>query len=186
MKTRIGIYEGQQVTPEGGIYNLVYTWKWIGVFWTCLIEVVVVDAHPKLPVGLRDDDRISQPHEVVDLFDEASMQQLAYLFTDEVLPLDGLLLWLLLHQPGVGVDLQMVLNHLPRDPGHLRRLPGEYVDICPEEGDERAFLFLSQVSPDAGGLGGLRSNLDGFHENIIRIRRTDVGRLGWRPSACSA
>jgi hypothetical protein len=53
---------------------LIYTWKWIGVFWTCLIEVGVVDAHPKLPVGLRDDDRIGQPLRVVDLFDEASLQ----------------------------------------------------------------------------------------------------------------
>jgi hypothetical protein len=43
------------------------------------------------------------------------------------------------------VDLQMVLNHLHGDSGHLRRFPGEHVDICPEEGDERAFLFLSQV-----------------------------------------
>jgi hypothetical protein len=54
---------------------------------------------------------------VVDLFDETSLQQLADLFTDEVLPLDGLLAWLLLHQPSVGVDLQMVLNHLLGDPG---------------------------------------------------------------------
>jgi hypothetical protein len=56
---------------------------------------------------------------VVDLFDEASLQQLADLFTDEVLLLDGMLLWLLLDRPGIRVDLQMVLNHLPRDPGHL-------------------------------------------------------------------
>jgi hypothetical protein len=35
------------------------------------------------------------------------------------LPLDRLLLGLLLHWPGVGVNLQMVLNHLSRDPGHL-------------------------------------------------------------------
>jgi hypothetical protein len=55
----------------------------------------------------------------VDLFDEASLQQLADLFTDEVLPLDGLLSWHLLHRPSVGVDLQMVLNHLPGDTGHL-------------------------------------------------------------------
>jgi hypothetical protein len=86
---------------------------------TCLIEVGVVDAHPKLPVGLWDDDRIGQPHRVVDLFDESSLQQLVDLFTDEVLPLDGLLAWLLPHRPGVGVDLQMVLNHLPGDPEHL-------------------------------------------------------------------
>jgi hypothetical protein len=56
---------------------------------------------------------------VVDFFDKANLQQLADLFTDEVLPLDGLLLWLLLDRPGIRVDLQMVLNHLPRDLGHL-------------------------------------------------------------------
>jgi hypothetical protein len=80
-------------------------WKWIGVFWTCLVEVGVVDAHPKLPVSLWDDDRIGQPLGVVDLFDEASLQQPKDLFTDEVLPLDGLLPWLLSHRPGIRVDL---------------------------------------------------------------------------------
>jgi hypothetical protein len=119
MKTRIGIYEEQQITPGGGVYNLIYSGKWIRVFWTCLIEVGVVDAHPKLPVSLGDNDRIGQPHWMVDLLDETSLQQLADLLTDEVLPLDGLLAWLLLDRPGVGADLQMVLNHLPRDPGHL-------------------------------------------------------------------
>jgi hypothetical protein len=36
---------------------------------------------------------------------------------EEVLPLNGLLSGLLLHRPSVGVDLQMVLNYLPRDSG---------------------------------------------------------------------
>jgi hypothetical protein len=31
-----GVYEGQKVTPGGGVYNLIYSRKWIGVFWTCL------------------------------------------------------------------------------------------------------------------------------------------------------
>jgi hypothetical protein len=101
----------------GGL-NLIYSRKWIRVFWTCLIEIGVVDAHSKLPVCLRDHDRIGQPHWVVDLLDEASLQQLADLFTDEVLP-DGLLPRLLSDRSGVGPDLQMVLNHLPRDPGYL-------------------------------------------------------------------
>jgi hypothetical protein len=35
----------------------------------------------------------------------------------------------------------MVLNHLPRDPEHLRRLPSKHVYISPEEGDELEFLF---------------------------------------------
>jgi hypothetical protein len=56
---------------------------------------------------------------VIDLFDEASLQQLADLFTNEVLSLNGLLLWLLSDRPGIGVDIQMVLNHLPGDPRHL-------------------------------------------------------------------
>jgi hypothetical protein len=119
VKTRIGIYEGQQITPGGGVYNLIYSRKWIRVFWTCLIEIGVVDAHPKLPISLWDHDRIGQPYWVVDLLDEASLLQLADLFMDEGLPLNGLLAWLLPDRPGVRVDLQMMLNHLPRDPGHL-------------------------------------------------------------------
>jgi hypothetical protein len=78
----------------------------------------------------------------MDLFDEASVQQLLDLLTDEVLPLNGLSPRLLTHRFGVSVDLQMVLDHLPRDPRHLRRFPCEYVSICLEEGDEREFLFL--------------------------------------------
>jgi hypothetical protein len=56
---------------------------------------------------------------MVDLLNEASLEQLADLFTDEVLPLDRLLAWLLPDRPGIRADLQMVLDHLPRDPGHL-------------------------------------------------------------------
>jgi hypothetical protein len=56
---------------------------------------------------------------VVDLPDESGIEQLLDFFTDEVLPLNGLLPGLLLHRSDIRVDLQMVLNHLPRNPGHL-------------------------------------------------------------------
>jgi hypothetical protein len=56
---------------------------------------------------------------VVDLPYEASVEQLLDFFMDEVLPLNGLLLGLLLHQPDIKVDLQMLLNHLPKDSEHL-------------------------------------------------------------------
>jgi hypothetical protein len=98
----------------------------------------------------------------MDLFDEASIKQLPDLLTDEVLPLNGLSPRLLTHRFGVRVDLQMMLNHLPRDPRHLRRFPCENIDICPEEGDEREFLFFPQIARDAGGLGGVRADLDGL------------------------
>jgi hypothetical protein len=48
----------------------------------------------------------------------------------------------------------MVLDHLPGDPRHLRRLPCEHVGICLEEGDEREFLFFLQITRNASGLGG--------------------------------
>jgi hypothetical protein len=56
---------------------------------------------------------------MVDLPYEAGVKQLFDFFTDEVLPLHRLLSELLLDRSGIGVDLQMVLNHLPRDPGHF-------------------------------------------------------------------
>jgi hypothetical protein len=58
---------------------------------------------------------------VVDFPDEASIEQHFDFLMDEVLSwgIKELLSGLLLDQFGVGVDLQIVLNHLPRDPRHL-------------------------------------------------------------------
>jgi hypothetical protein len=50
---------------------------------------------------------------------EAGVKQPFEFFTDEVLLLNELLLRLLLHRSGIGVDLQIVLDHLPMDPVHL-------------------------------------------------------------------
>jgi hypothetical protein len=107
---------------------------------------------------------------VVDLSDEPSVEQLLDFFMDEVLPLNGFILGLLLHRPGVGVDLQMVLNHLLKDPEHLRWLLGKHIGISPEEGDEREFLFVTQIPYDAGGLGGVRANLDDLYGDVLVVR----------------
>jgi hypothetical protein len=98
---------------------LVYSCKRERIFGACLVETGVVIAHPKFPATLGDDNRVGQPPWVIDLPYEASIEQLLEFFTDEVLPLNELLLGLLLHRPGVRVDLQMAFNHLPRDLGHL-------------------------------------------------------------------
>ena len=146
---------------------MIYTWEWIRVLGTSLIKAGVVDAHPKLPIRLGDDDRVGQPYRVMNLFDEAGVKQLSDLLVDEVLPLNGLSPRLLTHWFGVRVDLQMVLDHLPGDPRHLRRLPCEHVDICLEEGDEREFLFLAQITRNASGLGGIHNETDGFDGDTI-------------------
>jgi hypothetical protein len=55
----------------------------------------------------------------MDLLDEPDIEQLLDFFMDEVLLLNKLLLGLLLHWSGIRVELQMVLNYLPKDPEHL-------------------------------------------------------------------
>jgi hypothetical protein len=87
--------------------------------------------------------------------------------SDKILPLNGLLPGLLLDRSSARVDLQMVLNHLPGDLRHLRRLPGKHVHISPEEGDEREFLFVFRISHDAGGLGSIRPDLNGLHGDVL-------------------
>jgi hypothetical protein len=99
---------------------LIYSWKRENVFRACIIETSVVDAHLKLPANLGDDNRVGQPPRVVNLLYETDVEQLFHFFTDEVLQLNGLLSGLLLDRFSIGVDLHMVLNQLPRDPGHLR------------------------------------------------------------------
>jgi hypothetical protein len=84
------------MTAGGRIHDLIYSWEGKRIFGTWLVETCVVDAHPTLPIGLRDDKRVGQPPRVVDLPYEASVEQLLDFFTDEVLSLNGLLLGLLL------------------------------------------------------------------------------------------
>jgi hypothetical protein len=116
----------------------------------------------------------------MDLFNEASVQQLPDLLTDEILPLNGLSPRLLTHRFGVRVDLQMLLDHLPGDPRHLRRFPCEYIGICLEEGDERDFLFLLQIARDASGLGGIPTELDGLDGTVVCSIWMHLRHLGRR------
>jgi hypothetical protein len=89
----------------------------------------------------------------------------------------------------------MVLNHLPRDPRHLRRFLCEYNGICLEKGDEREFLFLLQIARDAGDLGGIHVDLDGLDETVVcsrwlhlrhLSRRLGTGSRGVSPSVIRA
>jgi hypothetical protein len=106
---------------------------------------------------------------MVDLLDKPNIEQLLDFFMDEVLPLNGLLPGPLLHRPDIGVDLQMVLHHLPIDLGHLRWSPGKHVNISLEEGDEREFLFVTQIPRDASVLGGIRADLDYLHGDVLIV-----------------
>jgi hypothetical protein len=96
------------------------------------------------------------------------------------MPLNGLSPRLLTHRFGVRVDLQMVLDHLPGDPRHLRRFPCEYVGICLEEGDERDFLFLLQIPRDASSLGGIHAESGGLDGDVVCSRWLHLRHLSRR------
>jgi hypothetical protein len=69
----------------------------------------------------------------------------------------------------------MVLNHLPRDPRHLRWLLGKHVDISPEEGDKREFVFAIQVTQDMGSMSSFDPDLDGLHGDVLLGRGLHMG-----------
>jgi hypothetical protein len=104
---------------------------------------------------------------VVDLPDKVSIKQLLNLLSDKILSLNGLLSGLLLDRPSVRVDPQMVLNHLPGDPRHLRRLPGKHIHIRSEERDKSEFLFAVQIARDAGGLGSIHPDMNSLHGDVL-------------------
>jgi hypothetical protein len=85
METGICIEEAQQITVRSRVHDLIYLWERERVFRTCLIETSVVDAPPKLPTCLGDDNRVGQPTWVVDLPDEASIKQLLNLLSGKIL-----------------------------------------------------------------------------------------------------
>jgi hypothetical protein len=95
----------QQIIARGRVHDLINSWKREIIFWTCLIETSVVNAHLKLLAILGVDNRVSQPPRVVGLPDEVGFEQLFDFFMDEVLSLNRLLPRLLLYQSSIGVDL---------------------------------------------------------------------------------
>ena len=95
-----------------------------------------------------------------ELSDEASIEDLVDLLLDELLALERLPVDLLPHRPCVWAHSKVVLDHLPRDPGHIGWLPCKHVDVSLEEGDERTFLFVAQVTSDSDDLGRVFAHHD--------------------------
>ena len=95
------------------------------------------------------------------------------LLCDELLSFQSLLSDLLLDGPCMRTDSKVVLNHLPGNAGDVGSLPCKHIDIRPQEGDERVFLFVVK-----GGAYGKSSSrevlLDG---NLLGSRRCGLGLL---------
>ena len=73
--------------------------------------------------------------------DQACCFQLLDLSCNELLTLHCLFSDSLLDGPRVRTDDKVVLNYFPGNTGDVRWLPCKHIDIRPQEGDERPFLF---------------------------------------------
>jgi hypothetical protein len=56
-------------------------------------------------------------------------------------------------------------------------LPCKHIDICLKEGDERDFLFITHIPRDAGGLGGIRANLNDPLQRFTMGRMLGLGKV---------
>ena len=84
-------------------------------------------------------------------YDQTSCLKLLDFFSNELLPLQGLLPNLLLVGLGMRADSKVVLDYLPGNTGDIRWLPSKHIDIRPQEGNECAFLFVIKGGTDSEG-----------------------------------
>src|SRR5207237_7622022 len=117
---------------------------------------------------------------MTNLADEAGSEKLVDFEPDDILALQRLSAYLLSDGPRIRGYGQVVLDHLPRDPGHVGRLPCKHISVCPEEGDEHEFLFGVERPTYLHGLGGV-----GIQENLLDrasiAGRNPGSRLGELP-----
>ena len=89
---------------------------------------------------------------MIHLLDEAGGQKLVYLLDDR-LPFGVVeAAKSLLDRLRAGLDAQGMLGDLPRNAGHVRGLPREYIKIRVEEVDERIFLFGGELGANSHGM----------------------------------
>ena len=85
MVSREGVQEGEHPLPSSGIHNLIYPWQRETVFWACIIEVGVIDAHPPFAFLFGYHFYICQPIRVLHFPDESGFQQLVNLIPENLL-----------------------------------------------------------------------------------------------------
>ena len=119
-----------------------------GILGARFVEVSVINAHAPLPVLLFHQDRISQPVRMVNLLDEVGGRELRELASDGLFAVLRESVKSLLDRLCYLFDIQAVLDHLPWDTRHVGRFPSKNILVCLEEGDERAFLFITEPCPD--------------------------------------
>src|SRR4051812_17108522 len=108
--------------------------------------------------------------------------------SDKLLSFQSLLSDLLLDGPRMRTDSKVVLNQLPGNAGDVRSFPCKHIDIRPQEGDERVFLFVVK----GGAYGESSSHAVLVDGNLLGSRwrgprpLTSAGRALWHVLGNSA
>ena len=108
------------------------------------------------------------------------------LFCNKLLLLQGLLLDFLLDGLGMWADSKVVLDYLPRNTGDIRWLPGKHINIFPQEGNERTFLFVIEGGTDSEGtISTSQPCRDLFHSGCSSLGSLAIGTLRQVINWCS-
>src|SRR4051812_34368319 len=83
-------------------------------------------------------------------FDQTSCLYFLDFLGNELLALQGLLSDFLLDGSSIWVDSKVLLDYLPGNTGDIRWFPCKHIDIRPQKGNERAFLFVIKGGADSG------------------------------------
>jgi hypothetical protein len=123
---------------------------------------------------LWDHHRVGNPLGVEDLPNEARSEKPCDLFGDRLPPVLHKMQEALPDQYGIRPYIEGVLGEFPGYPGHVGGFPREDVFVCPEELDERAFLYVPEFVPDLDHPLGVV----GFHADCLHLLSRLEGRLG--------
>ena len=119
--------------------------------------------------------------------DQTSCLKLLDVLGNELLPLEGLLANFLLDGSGMWADSKVVLDYLPGNTGDIRWLPGKHIDIRPQEGNERAFLFVIKGGADSEStINASQPCRDLLHLGCSNLGSLAVGTLRHVVNGCRA
>ena len=84
-------------------------------------------------------------------------------------------------------DSKVVLDYLPGNTGDIRWLPGKHIDIRPQEGNERAFLFVIEGGADSEStINASQPCRDLLHLGCSNLGYLAVGTLRHVVNGCCA
>ena len=78
--TRKSIHKAQKLMSYGRVYQGIYPWEWVTIFWAGSVEIHEINAHPPFSIGLFNHNHVCQPVGVIHLPNKICIKQLLNFF----------------------------------------------------------------------------------------------------------